>query len=529
MPTTEKSVRRALLSVFDKSGIGEFATALTTRGIEIVSTGGTARALREAGIEVTDVSAVTGFPEIMDGRVKTLHPLIHGGLLGRRDDDSHVAAMADHGIAGIDLLAVNLYPFADTVARTDDDAEIIEMIDIGGPAMIRAAAKNHDFVTVLVDPSDYQAVIAAIDAGEVDGSLRRQLAGKAFAHTAEYDARVAAWFFDRSGTRFPETLTLTAKRHPDPLRYGENPHQDAAFYLSGDRTPGPAHATLIQGKPLSYNNINDTDAAYRAVAEFPPEEGAAVVIVKHANPCGVAVAPTLAEAYARALECDPVSAFGGIIGCNHPLDADTALAVTEIFTEVVIAPEIDEDAAAIFGDKPNLRLLSAGGLPDPGHHETDIRSVLGGYLVQDHDNRSVGPADLKVVTDRVPSDQEMADLLFAWRVAKHVKSNAIVFAKDRSTAGIGAGQMSRIDSTRIAVRKAGDAAASAGWQDPRTKGSVAASDAFFPFPDGVEAIADAGATAVIQPGGAMRDQDVIATANARGLAMVFTGVRHFRH
>ncbi|MEO1198878.1 MAG: bifunctional phosphoribosylaminoimidazolecarboxamide formyltransferase/IMP cyclohydrolase [Pseudomonadota bacterium] len=518
---------RALISVWNKDGITDFAKALADRGISLVSTGGTARALSDAGLNVTGVSEVTGFPEILDGRVKTLHPKIHGGLLARRDLAEHRHALETHDIAGIDLLIVNLYPFVETRAASTDRDEIVEMIDIGGPAMIRAAAKNHRHVTVLVDPSDYPRVLKTLDHGGVSETLKRELAGKAFAHTAAYDAAIAAWFAEDNET-LPDTLTLTAKKALD-LRYGENPHQTAAFYSgTADAGPGIATAEQIQGKALSFNNINDTDAAVQLVSEFGTEQPA-VVIVKHANPCGVALGHALEDAYSKAFACDRTSAFGGIIAVNRPLDGASAKAMTEIFTEVVIAPDADADARAIFAERKNLRLLLTGGLPDPSVGGPDLRTVSGGYLLQDRDAGRIGADDLHVVTKRAPTEHELSDLLFAWRVAKHVKSNAIVYAKDQATVGIGAGQMSRVDSTRIAARKAKDAQAASGAAEPATIGSVVASDAFFPFADGLMTAAEAGATALIQPGGSVRDKEVIAAADDRDLAMVFTGMRHFRH
>jgi phosphoribosylaminoimidazolecarboxamide formyltransferase/IMP cyclohydrolase len=523
-------LRRALLSVFDKTGLADLARALAERGVEIVSTGGTRAALVAAGVPVVDVSAVTGFPEIMDGRVKTLHPKIHGGLLGVRDDPGHRAAMAEQGIAGIDLLVVNLYPFEETVGGGADYATTVENIDIGGPAMIRAAAKNHAYATVVVDPTDYAAVLAALDqnAGATPFALRQRLAAKAFARTAAYDTAIATWFAQAVGEPFPTTRSF-AGRLATTLRYGENPHQAAALYLGGDKRAGVAAARQVQGKELSYNNINDTDAAYELVAEFDPSVSAAAAIIKHANPCGVAAAPTLAAAYRKAFRCDPVSAFGGVIALNRPLDAEAATEIVKVFTEVIIAPEASDEARAIVAAKKNLRLLVAGELPDPRALGLTLRSVAGGFLVQGRDNGMIGEADLKVVTKRAPSAAEMRDLLFAWRVAKHVKSNAIVYAKDEATAGIGAGQMSRVDAALIAARKAEEAAKAAGLPESLAKGSVVASDAFFPFPDGLIAAAEAGATAVVQPGGSMRDDLVIAAADERGLAMVFTGMRHFRH
>jgi phosphoribosylaminoimidazolecarboxamide formyltransferase / IMP cyclohydrolase len=521
---------RALISVSDKTGLRELAHALAARGIELVSTGGTAATLRTEGLGVRDVAQITGFPEMMDGRVKTLHPKIHGGLLALRDNEAHVGAMVAHGIAPIDLLVVNLYPFEETVARGADEAEAVEMIDIGGPAMIRAAAKNHAHVAVLTGPEDYADLLAELDANEGQTRLafRRLLAQRAFARTAAYDAAVSNWMAAEIGEDAPRRRALSGTLR-QTLRYGENPHQRAAFYVDGSDRPGVASATQQQGKALSYNNINDTDAAYELVAEFLPGDGPACAIIKHANPCGVARGETLEGAYRRAFDCDRTSAFGGIVALNMKLDLATAQAITEIFTEVVIAPGADIGAIELFDAKPNLRLLTAPGLPNPRERGLAFRQVAGGFLVQDRDAAMVEAADLKVVTLRQPSAAEMADLLFAWRVAKHVKSNAIVYAKDGATVGIGAGQMSRVDSTRIAARKARDMAEALGLAEPPTKGAVVASDAFFPFADGLLAAAEAGATAVIQPGGSMRDGEVIAAADAAGLAMVFTGQRHFRH
>ncbi len=523
-------LRRALLSVSDKTGLANLARALAARGVELVSTGGTAAAIRAAGLPVRDVSELTGFPEMMDGRVKTLHPAVHGGLLALRDDPAHAAAMAAHGIPEIDLLVVNLYPFEATVAQGGSYAECVENIDIGGPAMIRAAAKNHRFVTVLVDVEDYDRLIGDMDqhGGATCPKFRRKLAERAFARTAAYDAAVSGWMAGALDVAAPRRRAF-AGQLAQALRYGENPHQGAAFYRDGTARPGVATARQVQGKELSYNNINDTDAAYELVAEFDPAAAPACVIVKHANPCGVARGATLAEAYARAFDCDRTSAFGGIVAFNRPLDAATAEAVTGIFTEVVIAPGADAAALEVFAAKKNLRLLLAEGLPDPGAAGLAFRQVAGGFLVQDRDGARLDPAALKVVTRRAPTQAEMDDLLFAWVVAKHVKSNAIVYARAGATVGIGAGQMSRVDSTRIAARKAEDMAAALGLGESPAKGSVVASDAFFPFPDGLLAAAEAGATAVIQPGGAMRDAEVIAAADAAGLAMVFTGQRHFRH
>ncbi len=542
---TAQPIRRALLSVSDKTGLVEFARALAGHGVELLSTGGSARALRAAGLAVTEVAEHTGFPEIMDGRVKTLHPAIHGGILARRDLAHHRVAMDEHGIAAIDLVAVNLYPFAATVESGAGRDDCIDNIDIGGPALIRAAAKNHGFVTVVTDPADYQAMIDEMvqHGGATTPALRERLARRAFAHTAAYDAAIAGWLNRAAGDEFPPLLTLAAERR-QALRYGENPHQRAAFYAANEpgakRRPGIATALQLQGKELSYNNLNDTDAAFELVAEFARPAGA---IVKHANPCGVALGADLAAAFGRALACDPVSAYGGILAVNRPLDAGLVEAitgfnpVTKLFLEAIIAPEASDEARRLLAAKPNLRLLAAGGLPDAAAPGTSLRSVAGGYLLQGRDDGRVGRADLKTVTKRAPDEAELDDLLFAFRVAKHVKSNAIVYAKAGATVGIGAGQMSRVDSARIAVLKAQAAAeaagetqgAMAGGTAPRTQGAVVASDAFFPFADGLLAAIGAGATAVIQPGGSLRDDEVIAAADEAGLAMVFTGVRHFRH
>jgi phosphoribosylaminoimidazolecarboxamide formyltransferase/IMP cyclohydrolase len=523
-------VKRALLSVSDKTGLVDFAKALAARGVSLVSTGGTRAALADAGLAVSDISEVTGFPEIMDGRVKTLHPNVHGGLLAIRDDADHAAAMREHGIEGFDLVCVNLYPFEETVASGADFATAIENIDIGGPAMTRAAAKNHAYVTMISDPADYAGVIDAMDhnEGQVPLELRKRLAQKAFARTAAYDAAVSNWFATAIDEPAPAHVAMGGELS-SVMRYGENPHQQAAFYTTPERRNGVATARQVQGKALSYNNINDTDAAFELVSEFDPGISAAVAIIKHANPCGVAVGDTLRAAYENALACDPVSAFGGIVALNRPLNADAATEIVKIFTEVIIAPDASEEAIRIVAAKKNLRLLLTGGLADPRAGGRIVKSVAGGLLVQDRDTGVVDDLDLKVVTKRQPNAQELADLKFAFRVAKHVKSNAIVYVKDGATAGIGAGQMSRIDSARIAAQKAQDAAETAGWDAPRTQGSAVASDAFFPFADGLLAAAKAGATAVIQPGGSMRDQDVIDAADEAGLAMVFTGMRHFRH
>ena len=528
---SDVKIQRALLSVSDKTGLAELGRALARHGVELVSTGGTAKALRDAGLEVRDISDLTGFPEMMDGRVKTLHPKVHGGLLAVRDDPAHAEAMAKHGIGAIDLVVVNLYPFAETVAKGAERDEIIENIDIGGPSMVRSAAKNHGFVACLTDPGDYAELTEALDAsgGMTSLELRKRLAAKAFAATATYDAMIASWFaFADQGERFPETLPLILKRGAE-LRYGENPHQHAAFYAhAGPAARGIGQAEQVQGKALSYNNYNDADAALELAAEFRDADPTCV-IVKHANPCGVATAPSLRAAYEAAFACDSVSAFGGIVAVNRPLDAETAAAIAAIFTEVVVAPDADEAARAVFAAKKNLRLLLTGALPDPTRPGLAAKSIMGGWLLQSRDNGGIRAGGLTVVTKRAPSEQELADCLFAWTVAKHVKSNAIVYAKDGATAGIGAGQMNRLESARIAAWKAKDAAEKAGWAEPRTIGSAVASDAFFPFADGLLAAAEAGATAVIQPGGSIRDEEVIAAADAAGLAMVFTGMRHFRH
>jgi phosphoribosylaminoimidazolecarboxamide formyltransferase/IMP cyclohydrolase len=523
-------IRRALLSVSDKEGLLSFAHKLAEHGITILSTGGTARALKEAGIAVTDVSDVTGFPEIMDGRVKTLHPKVHGGLLAVRDNAHHQEAMGEQGIDPIDLLVVNLYPFEATVAADADDATVIENIDIGGPAMIRAAAKNHGDVTVVTAPEDYQTVLDELASHDGYTSLatRTALAGKAYARTAAYDAAVAAWFARDTADALPTHVTLGGTKALD-MRYGENPHQAAALYLTGDKRPGVARAELVQGKPLSFNNINDADAAFELATSFDPNDGPAIAIIKHANPCGVAQAGSLEDAYALALRCDPVSAFGGIVAMNTTLTGAAAAKITDIFTEVIVAPDADEEAKALVAKKKNLRLLLTGGLADPRGAGLTLRTVAGGFLVQGRDTLETEDLELTVATKIAPTDAQMRDLRFAFKVAKHVKSNAIVYAKDGATVGVGAGQMNRLDSSRIAAMKAAEAAQAAGLDQSLAIGSVVASDAFFPFPDGLLAAAEAGATAVIQPGGSMRDDAVIQAADEAGLAMVLTGVRHFRH
>ncbi|MBC2664633.1 bifunctional phosphoribosylaminoimidazolecarboxamide formyltransferase/IMP cyclohydrolase [Novosphingobium flavum] len=521
---------RALLSVSDKTGLVDLGTALSARGVELVSTGGTAKALREAGLAVKDISELTGFPEMMDGRVKTLHPKVHGGLLAVRDNPEHAASMAEHAIGPIDIVVVNLYPFEATVAKGAERDEVIENIDIGGPSMVRSAAKNHAFVAIVTDPADYAELIGELESnGGTTYDFRRRLAAKAYATTAAYDAAISQWFAGVDlGEKFAPLVSMS-RVLAGSLRYGENPHQDAALYVPrGPHVAGLPQAEQVQGKELSYNNYNDANAALELCAEFRGQKPS-VVIVKHANPCGVAQGESLLEAWQGALQCDDVSAFGGIVAVNTPLDGATAEAITQIFTEVVVAPGADEEARAIFAKKKNLRLLLTQGLPDPRRAGQVMAQIAGGILVQDRDNGAIGFDDLKVVTKRAPTDRELADCLFAWTVARHVKSNAIVYARDGITAGIGAGQMNRRDSSRIAAMKAAEAAAKFGWAESRAVGSAVASDAFFPFADGLLAAAEAGATAVIQPGGSIRDEDVIKAADEAGLAMVFTGMRHFRH
>ena len=526
------AVKRALISVSDKTGLVERARKLAALGVDLVSTGGTSKALKEAGLSVRDVADLTGFPEMMDGRVKTLHPKVHGGLLFRRDLATHTKDATDHGIEPIDLVWINLYPFEATVESGAGFDDCIENIDIGGPAMLRAASKNADFVAVCTDGGDVDAAISEMEQAENKGTvslnLRRRLAAKTYARTAAYDAAISEWYWKQLNEGAGDWRAFGGKLQ-QTLRYGENPHQKAVVYAGPEKRAGVLAARQMQGKELSYNNINDTDAAYELVAEFDPKVAPAVAIIKHANPCGVATGKTVTEAYRRALACDSTSAFGGIIAVNVPLDGPTAEAITEIFTEVVIAPGADEAALAVFAKKKNLRLLLTDGLPDPGKPGVMVRTVAGGLLVQDRDVGRIMEADLKIVTKRKPSPQEIADLLFAFRVCKHTKSNAIIYAKDGATVGIGAGQMSRVDSARIARRKAEDAAAAINKADPATIGSVCASDAFFPFADGLLQAAQAGATAVIQPGGSVRDDEVIKAADEADLAMVFTGMRHFRH
>jgi len=522
-------IKRALISVSDKAGLIDHAKALAGLGAKLVSTGGTHKAIADAGLKVDDVSTVTGFPEMMDGRVKTLHPKVHGGLLALRDDKEHARAMKEHGIEGFDVLYVNLYPFEATVARGADFDTCIENIDIGGPAMIRAAAKNYGWIAVATDADDMAAILEeAKQHGGTTLALRKKLSAKAFARTGAYDAAISAWYAEQLEDKAPAYRALGGKLKQS-LRYGENPHQSAAFYVTGEQRFGVATAKQLQGKELSYNNLNDTDAAYELVAEFDPKQSAAVAIIKHANPCGVAEGKDLLDAYQRALECDPVSAFGGIVALNRRLDKAAAEAIAEIFTEVVIAPEADEDAVAVFAKKKNLRLLVTGGLPDPATPGPYVKTVAGGFLVQNRDNGRIVAADLKFVTKKKPTDAEVRDMIFAFKVAKHVKSNAIIYAKDGATVGIGAGQMSRVDSARVARLKAEDVAHNKGWKEPKTIGSVCASDAFFPFADGLLQAVQAGSTAVIQPGGSIRDEDVIKAADEAEIAMAFTGMRHFRH
>ncbi|WP_108663394.1 bifunctional phosphoribosylaminoimidazolecarboxamide formyltransferase/IMP cyclohydrolase [Acuticoccus kandeliae] len=528
--TTPNKVRRALLSVSDKEGLVPFAQRLVSLGIELVSTGGTSRTLAEAGLPVTDVASLTGVPEMLDGRVKTLHPAVHGGLLADLSKDEHVAAIDKAGIVPIGVVVCNLYPFENALENAADELSLVETIDVGGPSMTRAAAKNYHHVAVVVDPADYGAVADALEAGEgaVPFALRRRLAAKAFSRLAAYDAAIAGWLDGATvddDTSVDHTVWRAfGGRRVAEMRYGENPHQSAGFYRSVGGE-GIASADVVQGKALSYNNVADADAALTAVADFT--EGPSVVIVKHANPCGIATAASLAEAYEAARLCDPVSAFGGVVALSAALDKATAEKIAAIFTEVVIAPGASEEALAVLSAKPNVRVLLTKGLPAPGG--TMVRSVGGGLLVQDLDAGVIDEVELKVVTDRAPTEAEWADLRFAWRAVKHVKSNAIVYARGGATVGIGAGQMSRVDSARIGAWKAADAAREAGEAETRTIGCVAASDAFFPFADGLETIAKAGATAVIQPGGSRRDEEVIAAANAAGMAMVMTGMRHFRH
>lgn len=521
-------IARALISVSDKTGLVELGRELASQNVEILSTGGSAKALADAGIPVKEVSDYTGFPEMMDGRVKTLHPKIHGGLLQVRDNDSHLAQADEHDIGQIDLVVVNLYPFRETVAGGADFDTCIENIDIGGPAMVRSAAKNHKFVTIVTDAAQYAELITELKAndGATTIEFRKKLAAAAYAHTGSYDSAISAWFAGQLDQTHPETLNVTATLRQE-LRYGENPHQTAAFYTTDTTTPSISSAIQTQGKELSYNNINDTDAALNLVSEF--KDTPAIAIIKHANPCGVATGESLADAYGRALACDPVSAFGGIIACNRPLDGKTAAEITKIFSEVIIAPDMDDEAKEIVSKKKNLRVLLTKDMPNPARTGSMMKTVAGGFLVQSRDSIILNEEQLRVVTKRQPTEQEMKDMIFAFTVGKHIKSNTIVYAKDGATVGIGAGQMSRVDSARIAARKAEDAAEAMGLDKPLTHGCAVASDAFFPFADGLLAAVEAGATAVIQPGGSIRDEDIIKAADEKGLAMVMTGVRHFYH
>lgn len=530
MPATNPPIKRALISLSDKTGLIEFAQKLHDLGVELLSTGGTSKVISNAGIPVKDVADITKFPEMMDGRVKTLHPAVHGGLLALRNNETHVAAQQAHNIPNIDLLVVNLYPFEETVAKGGNYEDCVENIDIGGPAMIRAASKNHGFVTTIVENKDYELVLTEMAANDGATTLatRKKLAAKAYARTAAYDAAISNWFAEQLNTPTPDYRAFGGNLK-QVLRYGENPHQQAAFYVNGDNRPGVATAKQLQGKELSFNNINDTDAAFELVAEFNPSQTKAVAIIKHANPCGVATAGSLTEAYQSALKCDPVSAFGGIVALNDTIDATVAAEIVKVFTEVIIAPDATDEAKTIIAAKKNLRLLLTGALPNAKSTGLNIRSVSGGLLVQSRDNGCVDDIELKVVTKRQPTEQEMTDMKLAFKICKHVKSNAIIYVKDGKTVGIGAGQMSRIDSTRVAAQKAEDAAKAAGDAESLVKGSVVASDAFFPFSDGLLAAAAAGATAIIQPGGSMRDDEVIKAADDAGLAMVFTGMRHFKH
>lgn len=523
-------IKRALISVSNKAGILELAQELQERNVEIVSTGGSASMLRDAGFNVKEVSELTGFPEMMDGRLKTLHPTVHGGLLAVRDEKSHLEAMEAHKIKEIDLLIVNLYPFAETVKSGADYNHCIENIDIGGPAMIRAAAKNFKYVTTVVDSQDYGDLIDELNVnnGCTSYTFRQKLSQNAFSLTANYDAMVSTWMLEQAGHIQPRRLSFSAALSQN-LRYGENPHQSASFYVDESINSGIGAAYQIQGKELSYNNINDADAALELVNEFTESDGAAAVIIKHANPCGVGVANNLVEAYKAALHCDTTSAFGGIVAVNQIIDEESAREITKVFTEVVIAPGITDGGRKVFSSKSNLRLLTVEKSTNLACQSKVIRHVSGGYLVQDKDRKPLSQNSLRVVTKRNPTDSEFQDMLFAWKVAKHVKSNAIVYAKDLCTVGIGAGQMSRVDSCMIAAKKAEDMAKAQGLDELPTQGSALASDAFFPFADGLEAAIEAGASSIIQPGGSIRDNEVINAANEAGLAMIFTGMRHFKH
>ncbi len=528
MPENIKPIKRALISLSDKKALEKTAKILVEKGVEILSTGGTSKALNSMGIAVIDVADITGFPEMMDGRVKTLHPMVHGALLALRDNENHANAMREHNISGIDLLWVNLYPFEATLEKGADFDECIENIDIGGPAMIRAGAKNHGFCAVATDDDDIDLVLKDLEEfGGTSHNTRKTLAARAYSRTSAYDAAISNWYFEQTKEESPKYRTMGGVKVQE-MRYGENPHQKAAFYSNGEKRFGVACAKQLQGKELSYNNFNDTDAAYELVAEISREKPA-IAIIKHANPCGVAIGDTLLEAFEKALHCDSVSAFGGIVACNQILDGETAKAISAIFTEVVIAPQITDEAREIFAAKKNLRLLEAGGLPDPYSVGLNYRNIAGGFLVQNRDNAPCLRENLKIVTKRAPSEKELDDLLFAFKVAKHVKSNAIVYAKDLTTAGIGAGQMNRRDSAFIAAKRAKEAQERNNWQSAMTLGSAVASDAFFPFADGLLEAIEAGATSVIQPGGSIRDEEVIKAADEHNIAMVFTGQRHFRH
>jgi phosphoribosylaminoimidazolecarboxamide formyltransferase/IMP cyclohydrolase len=519
-------IKRALISVSNKSELVDLAKFLISCNVEILSTGGTAKLLVDAGVKVEEVATYTGFPEILDGRVKTLNPKIHAGLLSRRDRVEDNKTLEKYNIQKIDLVIVNLYPFEQTVASGASYEDTIENIDIGGPAMIRSAAKNHNSVTVITDPTDYSHLTKEMidHSGSTSIEFRKELAAKAYRRTASYDAAIGGWFNKTLQTPYPERLNFSGVLKQE-LRYGENPHQTAALYTNGDKRAGVANAVQLQGKELSFNNLNDTDAAFELVSEF---KDIACVIVKHANPCGVSISANQKDAYLKAIECDPESAFGGIIALNKPLDKDTAKEIIKLFAEVIIAPKITKEAQKVLIEKKNLRVLEAGSLPIVNRSDTTIRTLAGGYLIQARDS-ILTEGDLNIVTKRSPSKNEMRDLLFAFTVCKHVKSNAIIYAKNNTTVGIGAGQMSRVNSSRIAAWKASDASSKAGENQSRAVGSVLASDAFFPFADGLIAAAEAGITAVIQPGGSIRDDELIVAADEKGLAMVFTGTRHFRH
>ncbi|MBL0848850.1 MAG: bifunctional phosphoribosylaminoimidazolecarboxamide formyltransferase/IMP cyclohydrolase [Candidatus Liberibacter ctenarytainae] len=524
----EISVKTALISVYDKTGIVEFSRKLIQMGVKLISTGGTCQLLEKEHIPVTNISEVTEFPEIMNGRVKTLHPKIYGGLLGVRDNADHAIAMREYGLESIDLAVVNLYPFEESRYR-DDYQTIVENIDIGGPSMIRAAAKNHAYVTVLTDPRDYSLFLSEVDHnnGKIRRNFRTKMAFQAFSRTAAYDAEICNWFANSEHEDFPHYLNITGVKQQE-MRYGENPHQKAALYVTSEKKLGIAHANLLQGKPLSYNNVSDLDAAYELVSEFSPKDCAVCVIVKHANPCGVAMSDTPMEAYRRALACDPVSAFGGIVAFNREVDQEVAAEIIKIFTEVVIAPGISKEAERIISEKPNMRFLKTCEVSDPRASGMLLKTVTGGILVQTRDNSVVDDQQLTIVTKRHPSAQELNDMKFAFKVVKHVKSNAVVYAKGGCSVGICSGQTSRVDSTRFAAMKSEDISRKSGIK-AMTRGSVIASEAFYPFPDGLLEAIKAGVTAVIQPGGSIRDSKIIEIADQHDIAMIFTGTRHFRH